>query len=363
MMMPRQRPRHDLAVRPINRNGEDRRPIPGTAGHADSSRELLYNVCFEVFLMSLGPTKIDSKGACIYCGAAGVRLTDEHVVPLSLGGQHIIEKASCDDCAKITARFERDVAREMWGDARISYNAPSRRKKERKSYIILTDPDNPERKVKVPYSEYPAAMISYKMHRCGLLEGMPENVDLSAMWQFSAIHDDAKAKDFEKKFGIKLTSKFRHVPESFARLLAKIGYCNLLCVLDPGDFRPICVPYILGRKGNPSYIVGGTFDIADPNPDLGYILNTVCFGTAERLMLLAEIRLFANAHTPTYHAVVGDVAGAGNIASVLKKLGEVSVAQMPRGGASSRTLPDGDHWMPRFWPLPFWTAESQIRRD
>ena len=202
--------------------------------------------------MSHGPSKIAWKGACIYCGATGVRLTAEHVVPLSLGGQHVIEKASCDECARITTRFERDVAREMWGDARISYNAPSRRKKQRKTHTILTDPDNPERKVKVPYSEYPAAMIYYKLQRCGLLEGMPESVDLSSMWQFSAIHDDAKAKGFENKFGIKLTSKFRHVPESFARLLAKIGYCNLLCVLNTGDFRPICVPYILGRKGNPS---------------------------------------------------------------------------------------------------------------
>jgi hypothetical protein len=113
-----------------------------------------------------------------------VRLTDEHVVPLSLGGQHVIEKASCDECARITTSFERDVAREMWGDARISYNAPSRRKKQRKTHTILTDPDNPQRKVKVPYSEYPAAMIYYKLHRCGLLEGMPESVDLSSMWQF-----------------------------------------------------------------------------------------------------------------------------------------------------------------------------------
>jgi hypothetical protein len=30
-----------------------------------------------------------------------------------------------------------------------------------------------------------------------------------------------KAKEFEKRFGVKLTSKFRHVPDSFARLLAK----------------------------------------------------------------------------------------------------------------------------------------------
>jgi hypothetical protein len=170
--------------------------------------------------MSHGPTKIASKGVCIYCRKSHVRLTDEHVVPLSLGGQHILEDASCQTCADITKRFEQDVAREMWGDARNSYNAPSRRKKLRKTHIHLTDPDNPDRQVKVPYSEYPAAMVFYKMNRAGLLEGMPDTVDLSSMWQFSVIHDDKKAKEFEQKFGVKLTSKFRHVPESFARLLA-----------------------------------------------------------------------------------------------------------------------------------------------
>ena len=76
--------------------------------------------------MTHGSTKIESKGACIYCGAADVKLTDEHIVPLSIGGQHVLLKASCNECNKITSKFELDVARGLWGDARNSYNAPSR---------------------------------------------------------------------------------------------------------------------------------------------------------------------------------------------------------------------------------------------
>ena len=198
--------------------------------------------------VSHGHTKIASKGACIYCGRKDTRRTDEHVVPFSLGGQHVLLDASCDSCADITKRFEQDVAREMWGDARNSFNAPTRRKKQRKTHIVLTDPDNSARTVKVPYSEYPAAMIFYKMQRAGILEGVPHTVDLSAMWEFVAVCDTAKANEFERRFGIKLTAKFRHVPNSFARLLAKIAYCHTLCALEPGDFRPICVPYILGES-------------------------------------------------------------------------------------------------------------------
>src|SRR6516165_9114063 len=123
--------------------------------------------------MSHGHTRIASRGACIYCGARGVMLTDEHVIPLSLGGQHILDGASCRPCADFTTKFERDVARDMWGDARNSYKVASRRKKERKTHIILADPRNPARRVKVPYADYPAAMVFYKMGRAGLLEGMP----------------------------------------------------------------------------------------------------------------------------------------------------------------------------------------------
>ena len=243
--------------------------------------------------MSHGPSRIPSKDKCIYCGKIEVELTDEHFLPLSLGGQHIIEKASCLECADITKKFEQDVAREMWGDARISYNAPSRRKKQRPRYIKLQDPERSGRTVKVPYSEYPAALIFYKMQKAGMLLGAPENLDISEAWQFSAVHDDEKAKGFEEKFGIKLTVKFRHVPISFGRLLAKIGYGQVLWELEPDEFRPLCLPYILGTKLNVSYIVGGTFDIPPPTPGIGYNLRTAVFGVKTRIFLIALVRLYA----------------------------------------------------------------------
>jgi 5-methylcytosine-specific restriction endonuclease McrA len=112
--------------------------------------------------MSHGPSKIPTKGRCIYCGKADVKLTDEHFVPLSLGGQHIIEKASCLACADITKKFEQHVARDMWGDARNSYNAPSRRRNARPTHITLCDPKYPSRAIRVPYNEYPASWFSIK---------------------------------------------------------------------------------------------------------------------------------------------------------------------------------------------------------
>jgi hypothetical protein len=299
--------------------------------------------------MSHGPTRIPTKGRCIYCGRADVKLTDEHFLPLSLGGQHVIEKASCHSCADITKKFEQHVARDMWGDARNSYGAPSRRKASRPTHITLTDPDQPIRTVRVPYKEYPAPLIFYKMHRAGLLEGLPENVDISNLWQFIAVMDDARAKAFEEKFGVKLTARFRNVPESFGRLLAKIGYGQILCSFEPWEFRPFCVPYILGHKRNLSFIVGGTHDIPAPLP-FGYNLSTIAFGDFNRLLLVAEIRLYANAHTPLYHVVVGDVLGRENVAAAIQKLDGQTTILSPHAFIGGATKPD--HWFPRVWPLP-----------
>jgi hypothetical protein len=114
----------------------------------------------------------------------------------------------------------------------------------------------------------------------------------------------------------------------------------------------------VGDEKNPSYVVGGTFDIAQPEA-VGYRLSTCCFGGPERLMLVAEIRLFANAHTPTYHVVVGDVFGEENVGTTLGKLVEITVAPV----ASPAVSPiEQDHWMPQAWPLPFWLNHDPDRR-
>src|SRR3989338_8230968 len=42
---------------------------------------------------------------CIYCGKND-QLSDEHATPHGLGGKWILRKASCEECRKITSRFE-----------------------------------------------------------------------------------------------------------------------------------------------------------------------------------------------------------------------------------------------------------------
>ena len=223
--------------------------------------------------------------------------------------------------------------------------------KERPTHIKLRDPERPDRTVKIPYSEYPAALIFYKMHKAGMLVGAPKNLDISGAWEFSAVHDDEKAKGFEKKFGIKLTVKFRHIPSSFGRLLAKIGYGQVLWALEPDEFRPLWIPYILGTKSNVSYIVGGTFDIPPPRPGIGYNLRTAVVGDKTRILLIALVRLYANLYSPIYHVVVGDVLGEPNVKSAIAKL-QIVEADLSLAPGLETPAPDGRHLQPDFWPPP-----------
>ncbi len=303
--------------------------------------------------MTQGPTRIPSKGACIYCGDTKSELTDEHVLPYSIGGVHILNDASCKLCAKITTRFERDVLKGLWDDARNSYNAPSRRKYKREKFIFLSDPKGQARKLKIPYEEYPAPMVFYHMDTAGLLLDLPESVDRSKFWTFKAITDQQKLEAFEKKYPGRLTAQMRFNHDSYARMLEKIGYCQVLCSLDPADFRPICLPYILGQKSNHSYIVGSSKSIPEPQKNLGYSLSTICFGSSHYMLLMAEIRILANNHTPVYHVVVGDVDGVEKVEAVRKKVVatyEVVVTD-DFGGYQSST--NELHWAPRVWPLKY----------
>ena len=137
--------------------------------------------------MPRGPAYFPSSKACIYCGATNVRLTDEHVVPYAFGGSHVLRKASCDRCANMTKKFEQRVARDLWGDARTSFNAPTRHKREHKAYIDMPEADHRVRSLTISAQDYPAGFVFYKMSKAGLLCGLPESVDLSSMWQMVVV--------------------------------------------------------------------------------------------------------------------------------------------------------------------------------
>ena len=279
------------------------------------------------------------------------------MVPYSLGGSHVLRKASCGRCADITKKFEQKVARDLWGDARIAFDAPSRRKSQRQNDLVMPDPSGSGEELAILAADYPAGFVFYKMCQAGLLQGLPADVDVSRNWQFVVIDDDRRRENFLTKHPTrKLSLRFRHVPYEFGRLLAKIGYGHVLTQLDPGDFHPICVPYILGHRANVSYVVGGTFEDQAPEPDNGYSLGTAGFGSVERIMLVALVRLMANTCAPAYHVVVGDVVGSDRVERIMQRLG-ITIDEVESMENDIQVSPA--HWSPKVWPVPYWSGNDK----
>lgn len=79
-----------------------------------------------------------TPGRCIYCGAVGVRLTDEHIIPLSLNGTELFIEASCDNCCKITSKFETSIAKETYRTFRLKRGYKTRHKKKKPKKLPLS---------------------------------------------------------------------------------------------------------------------------------------------------------------------------------------------------------------------------------
>lgn len=264
------------------------------------------------------PQVFEPVGQCIYCGEQSGQLTNEHIIPRSLDGLLILPKSSCRRCAAITATHEGAVARSLMGNFRIKHKLPTRRKKQRPKSINVRFKDKPG-DIDVPISDYPAPAFLYKCNQAGILQGLPKFADISGQWQIVAIQDDEDMNKFQKKYGKDALFEFRHVPEQFAKTIAKIGYSYAVANMGAGVFTPLITDLILNKESNLSYYVGGKFEIDPPVKGAGHLLSLVITGDEQRLLIIVEIRLFASCHTPSYHTVVGEVTGGENVKKIIDR--------------------------------------------
>ena len=100
-------------------------------------------------------------GYCIYCGDKTSALSDEHIVPFSLSGGAVLPNASCAKCAKVTSRFEGDIARQQLGAFRVRAGLPTRRPNRRPSKLRfdLIDKDGTKRSVDVVPEQHPGTLL------------------------------------------------------------------------------------------------------------------------------------------------------------------------------------------------------------
>src|SRR5258707_332054 len=82
--------------------------------------------------------KYPGFGRCIYCGSNESDLRDEHIMPYCLGGNAILEAASCQRCEKITSYLDGYLGQKTFYEFRVHSGIQTRRPNKRPATLLAT---------------------------------------------------------------------------------------------------------------------------------------------------------------------------------------------------------------------------------
>lgn len=258
--------------------------------------------------MSAAKKSLGTIGKCIYCGDSESSLSEEHIVPLSLGGIWTLKKASCQKCQDIISRVELDVLRYTLLPVRAKMNLPTRHKNKRPNQFPLTVVKEGQREtIDIPIVKRPTILILPEFRKPAYIDKRKykKGIDLVGMLayqvgqpsftEFSTEHDITSISEsvtYSAKGGF-----------TFARLLAKIAYGFAIVRFGVGVIDDnYILPAILGKSDDTGKWVGSTGRVLPTTKSLHEIGLSVKDGDIH-----SYIRLFANFKpvVPEYVVVIG----------------------------------------------------------
>jgi hypothetical protein len=214
----------------------------------------------------------------------------------------VLPRASCKICAEVTSRFERTVARAMYGPFRLKHGMQSRHpgKRPDKLALSVTKAGSTE-EATMGVAEYPLTYLGAHLPEPGLLRGAPltasnPELTLEIRGDPAVIKAGVQSLDAES---VGLSALFYW--KALCLQIAKVAHSYAVAQVGLGSFTPYLPDIILGRSPFVSHYVGGTS--ADTSgPELEMWLQPV----AHLNVLTVRVRLLAG-RLPPYQAVVGEV--------------------------------------------------------
>jgi hypothetical protein len=260
-------------------------------------------------------------GRCIYCGSDGRPrgLGDEHMVPLSLGGDAVLPRASCSDCATETSRIELYLARNIFREFRSHVGAPSRKKSLPPTLSANISVGDWELSREFLAADQPFALMLPIWDYPGIMRQVEPSTDfpVCTIRAYSFMPGNLRemlglASDAPDPLVHIGSGTINNI--MFARAVAKIAYCNVVAREGLDGFRPLVLPeLILGQYPCVPYFVGS--DPGEPPPpyarNIRHAIEIATVTGREGLrFLLVSVRLFAHSGTrehgmPIYRVVVG----------------------------------------------------------
>lgn len=267
--------------------------------------------------------RLPSPGKCIYCGVAGVTLTEEHVIPFAIGkNATILEAACCAPCQQVVQPYEQRVLRHQLGVFRAMVEAPTRKKKDRPTMIRLPFVEirasgRPGRDLgarEIPIAEGPLMLNLWRSPPPAILgEDIDPTEADGAPWRFI---EATKAAPILKKVaeeegveaaGIVLPPVNRL---DYLRSLAKTAHAYVAAELGIDSFEPFLTDIILNRSDELSRFVGDIPGVATIEGPTGHSFKITLgqtpleLGTAGGLIVVF-MQFWAELGSPPHLVVVG----------------------------------------------------------
>jgi hypothetical protein len=256
------------------------------------------------------PISLNSReiGECIYCGTRDSPLGKEHAVPFALNGSMTLLKASCQQCADITHRFERDVTRSLWPDVRNALGMQSRRRDKRSATLpLLLQRGGIREEIQVPRSEFPVYLVTPLFPPPAVfwikqpVKGVFSNLGVMHLAgpTFKEASDRYPGAEF-------VGAHTNFSPADFARTLAKIGFCAAIAALGIAAFTHTPIrKVILGSDPCVGHWVGGWQGepVTETNQGL-HAIKVTCSTIKPDIHVF--VRLFAQFGAPEYQVFLGE---------------------------------------------------------
>jgi hypothetical protein len=246
---------------------------------------------------------------CIYCRKVDGPLTREHIIPYSLNGQIVLPAASCQDCARITSEFEREVARAGFGIFRAQNGIRSRKK------------TNPlEQEVTISGETFAGETVDLtaragnvaiscavlRMPAPGILVGNAANAEGSISMELPEKMNPG-LRTLRERLGLfKIYSSVLSFPlNSTMSLLEKIAHAYAVAEYGIDGFSPVLVPHILH---GPNKEVAQWHFVGEHDPAAGQATKCLQIREVElnsQRWIVVDISLHFNPKLPMYQVFAG----------------------------------------------------------
>ena len=249
---------------------------------------------------------------CIYCDGAGE--TDEHIIPLALGGITKLLKASCENCRTITSKCELNPLKENWEQVRAICGYPSRHKNfsNMKFPLKVTLEDGSEKILELSKNESAGLAVFLEYPLPGFFTpGIYKSG--SYINASNLISYGISIEILKKKYGFKeVECKYKDTDHSFAKMVAKIGYCAAVSIFGIDSFdQRFVLPTLLNKKDDIGFWMGCDNEgkiiplIGKTSNQNVVIIHIMEKANSNDKYIFARLKFFAFSETPEYIVVIG----------------------------------------------------------